>query len=133
MKLECDKHADTFCVGYHDLILNEYYRPVTVYVYKPVLGSKTFCAVSDVMAYTDIMTGSTYHLVINKAIEITHLYHHLPFPIQCQVNCVTINNTPKLLINDPTPQHHAIVIDIEDYDADNDNLILPLSLKGVTA
>ena len=35
--------------------------------------------------------------------------------------------------NDPTPQTHTIVINIEDSDAENENIILPLSLKGVTS
>ena len=42
-----------------------------------------------------------------------------------------INDTLKFLTNEPTPQTHNIVIDIKDYDAGNDNLILPLILKGV--
>ena len=45
---------------------------------------------------------------------------------------IMINDTPKFLTNDLTPQAHAIVINIEESDADNDKLILPLSLKVVT-
>ena len=56
--LECDTHADTCCIRRHDLILNDYDRPVIAYEYDPILGSQTFCTVSDVMAYTYPMTGS---------------------------------------------------------------------------
>ena len=113
--------------------LNDYDRPVVVYGYDPALGSQTFLTVSDVMAYMDPITGSTYHLVINQAIQIPHLYHHLLCLIQCLVNGVTINDTPKFLTNEPTPQAHYIVINIKDPDAENYNLILPLGLKGVTS
>ena len=44
-----------------------------------------------------------------------------------------INDTQKFLTNDLTPQTHDIVINIKDSDADSENLILPLSLKGVTS
>ena len=59
-------HADTWCVGYHTLILKEYDRTVAVYGYDTILGSQTFCTVYDIMAYTDFMTGSIYHLVIHQ-------------------------------------------------------------------
>ena len=85
------------------------------------------------MYYTDPMTGSTYHLVIHQEIDIPRLDHHLLCPMQCQLNDVTINYTPKFLTNDPTPQTHAIVINIKDSDADNDNLIFHFSLKCVTS
>ena len=79
--LERDTHADTFCIGHHALILNDYDGPVTVYGYEPVLGSKTFRTVSAIVAYKDPMTGTTFHLVIHQAIEIPHLDHHLLFPM----------------------------------------------------
>ena len=81
------------------------------------------------MAYTDPMTGSTYHIVIHQAIEIPHLDHHILCPMQCRVNGVMINETPKFLTNDFTLQTHDIVINIEEYYAKNDNLILSLSMK----
>ena len=85
------------------------------------------------MIYTYTMNGIAYNLVIHQEIKIPHLYHHLLCLIQCLVNGVTINDTPKFLTNDLNPQTHDIVINIEDSDADNDNLILTLSLKRVTS
>ena len=43
-----------------------------------------------------------------------------------------INDTPRSLTNEPTPQTNNIVINIKDSGAENDNLILLLSLKGMT-
>ena len=84
------------------------------------------------MAYTDTMNGITYHLVIHQAFEISHLDHHLIWSMQCHVNGVMINDTPEIITNEPTPQTHAIVINIKDCGAENDNIILPLSMKGLT-
>ena len=83
-------------------------------------------------SYTYPMTWITYHLVINQEIDIPHLYHHICCPIQCRVNGVIINDTPRSLTNEPTPQTNNIVINIKDSGAENDNLILLLSLKGMT-
>ena len=44
-----------------------------------------------------------------------------------------INDTPNFLTNYLTPKTHAIVIDIEDPDAENYKPTLPLSLKGITS
>ena len=53
--------------------------------------------------------------------------------MQCRVHGVEINDTPKFLTNDLTYQNHYIMIGTKELDADNDNLILPLILKGVTS
>ena len=39
----------------------------------------------------------------------------------------------KFLTNNLNPQTRVIVIDIKESDADNDKLVLPLSMKGVTS
>jgi hypothetical protein len=74
--------------------------------------------------------GGMFHLIINQAIHIPHLDHHLLCPMQCCVSDVTINNLPKFLAADPTDQTHALTLTVPD------NLlqpvILPLTLRGVT-
>ena len=52
--------------------------------------------------------------------------------MKCWVNDVTINYIPKLLTNELTPHTHDIVIDIEESDAENNNLILTLIHKDAT-
>ncbi len=93
--LELDSHADTCVLGHDALVLLDYIRPVIVKSYDPSLGTKTYATVSGVLAYDDPVTGEVYHLVINQAIHIPHLDHHLIFPMQCQVNDVVVDNTPK--------------------------------------
>ncbi len=82
--LELDSHADTCVLGCDALILLDYYRPVIVEGYDPSLGTKTYATtVSRALAYDDPVTSKVYHLVINQAIHIPHLDHHLLCPMQC--------------------------------------------------
>ena len=119
------------CVLGHDaLIFLDYKRPVVVKGYDPSLGIKTYATVSRGLAYEDHTTGKVYHLVINQAIHIPHLDHHLFCPMQCQVNDVIVNDTPKFLMSNPTDHSHALII--KDPDHPTQTFILPLALQGVT-
>ncbi len=81
--LELDSHADTCVLGCDALILLNYDRPVIVEGYDPSLGTKTYAIVSGALAYDDPVTGEVIHLVINQAIHIPYLDHHLLSPMQC--------------------------------------------------
>jgi len=129
--LELDSHADTCVLGRDALILLDYGRPVQVQGYDPSLGSTTYATVSGALAYDDPKTGEVYHLVINQAIHIPHLDHHLLCPMQCRVNDVIVNETPKFLAIDPTENSHALTI--PDPDNHAQTVILPLALRGVTS
>ncbi len=98
--------------------------------YDESLGSKTYQTMSGVVAYDDPQTGRTLHLIINQAIHIPHLDHHLLCPMQSRVNDVTVNNVPKFLAANPTDQTHALTIN--DPDNPLQPVILPLTLRGVT-
>ncbi len=81
--LELDSHADTCVLGHDALILLDYDRPVIVEGYDLSLGTKTYATVSRALAYDDPVTGEVYHFMINQAIHIPHLDHHLLCPMQC--------------------------------------------------
>ncbi len=80
--LELDSHANTCVLGRGALITLDYDRPVCVVGYDESLGSKTYQTVSGVVAYDDPQTGRMIHLIINQAIHIPHLDHHLLCPMQ---------------------------------------------------
>ena len=82
------------------------------------------------VAYDHPQTGEVLHLVINQAIHISHLDHHLLCPMQCCVNDVTIGKTPKFLVPNPTDETHALTI--TDNDDPTQVVHLPLALRGVT-
>ncbi len=128
--LVLDSHADTCVLGRGALIILDYIRPVSVVGYDDSLRSKTYQTVSGVIAYDDPQTGRTLHLIINQAIHIPHLDHHLLCPMQCRVNDVIVNNLPKFLATDPTDQMHALTL--TDPDDPLQPVILLLTLRGVT-
>ncbi len=88
--LELDSHADTCVLGCDVLILHDYMRPVRVQGYDPSLGTVQYSTVSGALAYDHPNSGEMYHLVVNQAIHIPHLDHHLLCPMQCFVNSLTL-------------------------------------------
>jgi hypothetical protein len=128
--LELDSHADTCVLGRHALITLDHNRPVAVMGYDESLGTKTYKTVSGVVAYTDPKTRRTLHLIINQAIHVPHLDHHLLCPMQCRVNDVIVYEMPKFLAIKPTDQTHALTV--PNPDDPSQMLTLPLTLRGVT-
>jgi hypothetical protein len=129
--LEFDSHANTCVLGHGALIFLDYNRPVSVVGYDESLESKTYQTISGVVAYDDPQTGRTLHLIINQAIHIPHLDHHLLCPMQCCVDDVIVNNLPKFLTADPTNQTH--VLTVTNPNNPLQPVILPSILRGVTS
>jgi hypothetical protein len=127
--LELDSHVDTYVLGRDALIILDYNQPVSVVGYDKCLGSKTYQTVSGVVAYDDPQTGRTLHLIINQAIHIPHLDHHLLCPMQCCVNEAAVKDLPKFLAANPTDQTHALTM--TDPNNPLQTVILPLTLRGV--
>ncbi len=128
--LELDSHANTCVLGRDALIILDYNRPVSVVGYDESLGSKPYQTVSGLVAYDDPQTGRMLHLIINQAIHIPHLDHHLLCPMQCRVNDMTVNDLPNFLAANPTDQTHALTLTNPDNPLQL--VILPLTLRGVT-
>ena len=127
--LELDSHANTSILGQHALIILDYNRPVSIVGYDKSFGTNVYQTISRVVPYTDPKTGRTLHLVINQAIHIPHLDHHLLCPIQCRVNDMTVDKTPKFLVVHPTDKMHALTL--TDLEVPLLPVILPLELRGV--
>jgi hypothetical protein len=98
---------------------------VRIQGYDPSLGTVQYNTVSGMLAYDHSNSGETYHLVVNQAIHIPHLDHHLLCPMQCRVNDVTINETPKFLAQ---VIEHMHALTIQDPDNPMQTVILPLAL-----
>jgi hypothetical protein len=116
-------------LGHDALIILDYNGPVSVVGYDESHGSKTYQTVSGVVAYDDPQTGRMLHLIINQAIHIPHLDHHLLCPMQCRVNDVSVNDLPKFLAADPTDQMHALTLTNPNNPLQP--VIVPLTLRGV--
>lgn len=101
--------------------------------YNQSLGSQSYSTVTAVLKYIHPHTWLTYHLVINQAIHIPHLPHHLLCPMQHHVNDI-ISNLPKFLDPHPRDTSHSILCTLHNYDNDEkvQTVALLLRLKGVT-
>jgi hypothetical protein len=129
--LELDSHTNTSILGRHALITLDYNRPVAVVGYDKALGTRVCQTVSGVVAYTDPRTGRMLHMVINQAIHIPHLDHHLLCSMQCRMNDVIVEQDAQILAPQPTDQMHALTLTNPDNPLQL--VILPLDLKGVTS
>ena len=132
--LECDTHTDTSVLGRGTLIIQDFQRPVMVEGYDPSMGSHVYPTVSGVLGYIHPFSLQRYHLIVHQGISVPHLDHHLCCPMQSRMNDVIINDVPKFLLKNPSPDDHAFVVPDPDYPDDPDKtLTLPLLLKGVTS
>ena len=80
--LEIYFHADIYCLEKGALVLSEYEQPVNVQGYDPVIGPKTFRTISGALGYDHPYKGRTYYIVIQQAIEMPKLAHHMMCTIQ---------------------------------------------------
>ena len=129
-RTELDSHADVTVVGKNALVLTDFNRPVTVTGYnpasKPMLNVKT---VGAAIAYDDPTTGATIMLTIHQALHIPTLEHNLLCPMQYRVNQVLVNDVSKFLIDKPSNDDHAIIVDSKE----NGPTRIPLSLTGIVS
>jgi hypothetical protein len=83
------------------------------------------------ITYHHPTTGKVYILVFHQAIYCCQMNNYLICPMQCRVNGVVINVTPKMCVPNPDNSTRPIeVADPLDLDA---MLNIPLLLRGVTS
>ena len=85
--------------------------------------------VSGALAYNDQATGEMTILVVHQAIHNPTMESNLLCPMQVQRNDVKVDETLKVLPENPTDIMHAI----SGKDADGIQVTIPLSMKGVTS
>ena len=129
--MELDTHADTTVLGANCLIIQDFNQTVSVSGWNAADGSTNCPTVSGVVAYDHPYTGITYMLVWHQAIHLATMDNHLICPMQCRVNGVEVNDTPKIFVKNPTHKSHAIVVS-DPVDPENE-LVIPLELSGVTS
>ena len=82
---------------------------MNIYGYYPKVGSKCAHKIGAIVAHIKPETGQVVIFLINQAIEMNGLDHHLFSPMD-HMNCVMINEVPKLLAPIPGEIMHAIQI-----------------------
>ena len=79
--------------------------------------------VSAVVAYDHPTEGVPYYLLIHQCICVKALDDILLCPNQMRDNGLRVNDEPKFMVDQPTDEHHAIVIPATDS---TDQLLIPL-------
>ena len=125
--LESDTHADTCSLGEGALEILDHQEPVNVQGYDSTLGSKQYQTISGALAYDNPHNGKRYHIIIHQAVSIPTMKHHLLCPMQSRANGITVNDCPRMFVDDPDEELHCIVA----TDDDGNKVLLPFLLNGV--
>ncbi len=124
-----DTHADKTVFGGGCLLIYDTGCRVDVLGFAAALGSIELPIVTGAVAYNHPIPGKVYIMVFHQAIHCHSMENHLICPMQCRVNGVVINDTPKFCIRNPDDLAHAIEVnDPMDPDA---TLHILLLLRGV--
>jgi hypothetical protein len=129
--MDLDTHTDNTVLGGSCLLIHDTGRKVDVSGFSSALGLIELPIISGAVAYDHPITCKVYILVFHQMIYCWQMENHLICPMQCRVNGVVINDTPKMCVPNPNDSTHSIeVTDPLDPDA---TLHIPLMLRGVTS
>jgi hypothetical protein len=125
---ELDTHADTCVAGANCIILEESNQTVNVSAFtdshEPLTNVPIITAAT---AYDEESTGTTYILILGQAIYLgNQMKNSLICPNQLRANGLVVEDCPRHLAPRDNPSSHSIF-------APEDNLIIPLQLRGVTS
>jgi hypothetical protein len=129
--MDLDTHADNTVLGNSCLLIHNTGRKVDVSGISTALGSIELLIVSGAVAYDHPTTGKVYILVFHQAIYCRQMDNHLICPMQCRVNGVVINDTPKMCAPNPDDSTHSI--EVADPLGQDATLHITLILRGVAS
>ena len=89
--LELDSNAGTTVLVKGCLVVHDFDRPVNFTGYDTEYDSKFCRTMTGVLDYDHPQTSKPYFMVINKAIHLDHLEHHLMCPMQYRMNGIKTN------------------------------------------
>ena len=120
-KIELYSHADTCVVGDQCLVVQNYNRPMNIFRYDLKVGPHHDCIDNATVAYTEPEMGCVVILLVNQAVELKGLDHHLLCPMQCCMNGAVIDflapilsETPhSIQIKNPFDTTHPIIIPLK--------------------
>jgi hypothetical protein len=99
--MDLDTHADNTVLGNCCLLIHDTGWKVDVSGFSTALGLIELPIVSGAVAYDHPITGKVYILAFHQAIYCRQMDNHLICPMQCRVNGVVINDTPKMCVPNP--------------------------------
>ena len=116
--MDLDTHADNTVLGNSCILIHDTGRKVDVSGFSTAFGLIELPIIMGAVAYNHLTTSKVYILVFHQTVYCRQMDNHLICPMQCYVNGVVINNTPKMCIHNPDDSMHSIeVADPLDPDA----------------
>ena len=95
---------------------------VSVSPYSPEYDAKAIPIVDAALLYHDQFTGCEYILVLRNALHVPSMTCNLIPPFIMREQGITVNEVPKIHVDDPSSDDHVIKFD--------DSFRIPLSLHG---
>jgi len=122
-RMELDTHANMPVVGNKAYILSDTGRTASVSAYNPTYPSQCIPIVDAAVLYQDPSQGREFILVLRNALHVPSMTNHLIPPFLMREHGITVNDTPKIQLPNPSVDDHAILLD--------STFRIPLSLSGV--
>ena len=123
-RTDLDSHANMPVVGIGSYILAELNKSVEVCPYTPDYESMRVQLVDAAVRYDCPFDGKVYILVIRGALYVPSMDHNLLPPFMLREAGITVRDTPKIQVTDPTEEDHAITFPETGFR-------IPLSLWGI--
>ena len=114
---EIHTHASTGVVGRHAFITEHHEQVVNVSGHDSSKEAlKNLEIVNAAITVDDVDTGESHVVIIKQAVHVPTMDHNLLCPMQMIMHGAIINDTPKLLPNNPKDEDHCILIQNEELD-----------------
>jgi hypothetical protein len=123
-RTDLDSHANMPVVGRQAYILAEHNRTCDVSPYSPDYEPMKVPLVDAAVKYECPFDGGVHILVIQNALYVPSMDHNLVPPFMMREAGVIVKDTPKIQLEDPTEEDHAITFPETGFR-------IPLSLWGV--
>jgi hypothetical protein len=126
-RTESDSHANMPVVGNQAFILGHSGKRVDVSPFSPDYKTLEAELIDAAVLYCDKYTGVvSYVMVLRNAIHVPSMNNYLIPPFIMREAGIIVNDVPKIHVNNPTEEHHAIL-------SQETGLQIPLSLWGTSS
>ena len=123
-RTELDSHANMPVVGRNAFIISDTGRMADVKPYSPDYESMAIPIVDAAVRYDCPYDAQTYILVIRNALHVPSMQTNLIPPFIMREAGITVHDTPKMQMDDPTNQDHSIYFP-------ETRFRIPMSLWGI--
>jgi hypothetical protein len=123
-RTELDSHANMPVVGKCSFIISDTGRVADVKAYTPDYDSMQIRIVDAAVKYECPYSRTAYILVIRNALHVPSMQSNLILPFMMRKAGITVYDTPKIQVSDPTEEDHSIYFP-------ETRFRIPMSLWGV--